>query len=396
MKMRNILIKIVLPVAILVAGFAGMRIMALSKESPRKQIKGNPGVLVETLSVKPADRDTQIRATGTVQPGKSVEIVPQVSGRVVSMAPGFAAGGFFKEGELLFEIDPADYKLAAEKSRAGVVAAEYELARMESRARVAKTEWKRIRLENKGDPNPLVLYEPQMKNAKAALISAKADHSKRLLDIERTKVYAPFNGRIHSESIDPGQYLSAGKGIAVITGTDVAEIVIPVPLDVLEWVTVPRFTTDKEKGSPVRVQINAGQRSFTWKGQIDRSLGEVDPRGRMIRLVVRVDDPYNLKGMTEKMPIDLAAGMFVEVQIQGKSLSNIFIVPAKALRDNSTVWVANQENQLDIRPVRIIRKEKADIMIDDGLTDGDLVILTNISGASPGMKLRLVEKEAGV
>jgi RND family efflux transporter MFP subunit len=393
MRGKTIIVKGLIPVIILAAGFAGMQAMVLSKTPPEKEARPNPGTLVETMRVSPEDRPVTVWATGTVQPQMTAEIVPQVSGRVISLAPGFVVGGFFKKDDLLFEIEAIDYELAVEKSRAAVAKAEYGLAQIESQARVARLEWERIGLETEGRPNPLVLYEPQLKNARAALASAQADLKQRLIDIERTKIYAPFNCRIRSEAIDPGQYVTRGKGVAVICGTDTAEIVVPMQLHVVQWLSVPRTLKDKAHGSRAIVSIDVNGRSFTWQGRIDRSIGEVDPKGRMVRLVVSVNDPYGLRLPPDSEFLDLAEGLFVDVILEGRTVSDVIPIPTSALRENSSVWAMDSRSRLDVRKVEVIRREKEKVLIRGGLKSGDRIVLTYLSGAAPGMKLRTAEEE---
>lgn len=393
MRGKTIIMKGLIPIIILAAGLAGMQAMVLSKTPPKKQAQPNPGALVETMRVSPVDRQVTVWATGTVQPQMTAELVPQVRGRVIGLAPGFVVGGFFEKGDLLFEIEAIDYELVAEKSRAAMAKAEYELAQIESHARVARLEWERIRLEKKGRPNPLVLYEPQLKNVRAALASARADLRQRLIDIGRTKIYAPFNCRIRSEAIDPGQYVTAGKSVAVICGTDTAEIIIPVPLHEVQWLCVPRTLRDKACGSQATVSIDVNGRSFSWQGRIDRSLGEVDPKGRMVRLVVSVSDPYGHRLPPDRERLDLAEGLFVQVILEGRTVSDVILIPTGALRENSSVWVMNSDGRLDIRNVEVIRREKENVLIRSGLESGDRLILTHLSGAAQGMKLRLAEEE---
>ena len=393
MRAKTIIIKGLIPAIILAVGFAGMQAMVLSKTPPKKQTRPNFGALVETIRVSPVDQPVTVWATGTVQPQMIAEIIPQVSGRVIGPSPGFVVGGFFKKGDLLFEIEAIDYELAAEKSRAAVAKAEYEVAQIESQARVARLEWDRIRLEKKGRPNPLVLYEPQLKNARAARASAQADLKQRLIDIGRTKIYAPFNCRIRSEAIDLGQYVTSGKSVAVICGTNTAEIVVPLPLHEVQWLCVPKTFKGKACGSPATISIDVKGRSYSWQGIIERSLGEVDPKGRMVRLVVSVNDPYGLRLPADGERLDLAEGLFVDVILEGKTVSDVMPIPTGALRENSSVWVMNSDSQLDARKVEVIRREKEKVLIRGGLKSGDRLILTHLSGAVPGMKLRLAEEE---
>jgi len=238
----------------------------------------------------------------------------------------------------------------------------------------------------------LVLYEPQLKNARASLASARADLKQRCIDIRRTKIHAPFNCRIRSESIDPGQYITIGKSVAIVCGTDTAEVVVPVPYADLRWLSVPRRHGKKTEGSPVTVKIDVAGQPLTWPGRIDRLLGEVDAKGRMTRIVIDVLDPYGIGVDSPEKSHDLAEGLFVEVLIEGKTIENIACIPAGALRQNSTVWIMNDEQHLEFRDVEIVRRERQ-MIIARGLEEGEKLILTYLPGAAPGMKLRPMERE---
>ncbi len=391
MKIRTIVVKLVLPLLIVAGGIAGMQIMALSKTPPIKEVPVIPGTLVETMTVKPIQWPVSVHATGTVQARREAKIAPRVSGQVNHLAKNLFTGGFFKRGELLFTIESSDYELAADKSRASLAKAEYNLAQVESQARVARLEWDRILPDEKEKPNPLVLYTPQLKEAKAGLTSARADLSQRLLDIRRTRVYAPFNCRIREKQIDLGQYVAPGTTSLVVTGTDLAEIVVPVPLDELKWLSVPR--NGKGESSSAVISISMGGGDITWQGKIHRSLGEVDPKGRMIRLVVAVEDPYGVSGHDKASPIDLAEGLFVDVTMVGAPLEKVIPIPADILREGNTVWVMNANNLLEVRGVSVIRRERENVLLESGLTEEERIVLTHISGAAHGMKLR--ERQEG-
>lgn len=388
MQTKSKVFKYILPILILVIGFVAMAGMVLSKAPPEKKVRDQIGTLVETMAMNIEDRRIEINATGTVQAAAQVTIVPQVGGRVVRLSEGFKEGRFFEKGQLLFEIEDADYRLAVDKSRSGYAKAEYDLASVESQSRVARMEWERVKIDDKVNPNPLVLYEPQLKNAQAALAGADADLKQRMLDLDRTKIYAPFNCRVRSKSVDVGQFITAGQTVATVAGTDAAEIVVPVPLHDLQWIEVPRF--DNQDGSAARVSLNLGVDHF-WNGTIDRSLGEVDTQSRMIRLVVKVDDPYGLKQKGANQ-WDLAEGLFVDVALTGKTLQHVFAIPTSALRHQETLWLLGDDDTLNIVSVRVLRREKDRVLVQGDLPKGQDLITTQINGAAQGMRLRLAQE----
>lgn len=384
--------KILIPVLILLAGVAGMRLMILSHQAPARTVRENPGVLVEVMRVSHTDRQVLIAGTGTVQPRREASITPQVSGRVIEIAPNLVAGGFFRAGELLFAIEETDWRLGVDRARAALAQAEVELATRESQAEVARLEWERLGFGSEEEPNPLVLYGPQLKSARAAVASARAILGQAELDLDRTRVHAPFNCRIRSEQLDLGQYLRAGTGVATVAGTDRGEVVVPLAVEELQLLRVPGPRGARGAGgSPATVRL-ADDGGFEWPGRIVRSLGEVDPRGRMARVVVAVDDPYGLSDSGARPALEV--GMFVEATLQGEVLAGVVALPRKALRDGSTVWVADEQDQLRVVPVSVARLEKEEVLLRGGLSDGDRVVLTYVSGAADGLKLRPVDAGA--
>jgi RND family efflux transporter MFP subunit len=383
------LLKIGIPVIIIIAGAVIMLVLISGRPAPVREIKKDPGILVEVIRAERENREVIIKGTGTVEASKEVSVIPQVSGRVTHISPDLNVGGFFETDEVLFEIESTDYELALEQARSAKAKAEYELARIESQAHVARSEWELLDKNRDDPPNPLVLYEPQLKSAKADLASASARIEQARIDLERTKVRSPFNARIRSERIDTGQYVQAGSEVAILAGTDSAEIAVPLPLDNLRWLSIPSHG-ERHNGADSLVRLDMGGATYEWHGHVVRSTGEVDIKTRMMRIIVEVRDPYGLKKDFPSYP-SLAAGSFVDVHIKGERLEDVFIIPRSAYRDNSTVWFMGNDSTLQIREVTPVRIERENVIIRQGINDGELIIKTNISGAANGMKLRRTE-----
>lgn len=386
--MKEKIMKWVLPFIIILAGLGLMMLLNSSRAVSVKEVKKEMGALVHVMSAVQTKHQVVVEGTGIVQPSREITVVPEVSGLITYVSPYFVAGGFFKKSEIMFEISDADYKLAIEQAKAKKVNAEYELSIIESRARIARTEWEKIAINTDKSPNPLVLYEPQMKNARAALAAAAAALHQSQLELERTKVVAPFNCIVRSESVAAGQYVRAGSTAAVIAGTDSVEIAAPFALEELRWLDIP-LQPKGGKGSPAVVTVRVGEDAYHWNGHIVRSQQEVDEKTRMVKIVIEVKEPYKLSGSNKKYP--LAINTFVEVSIKGKTISGISI-PKAAFRENSTVWVMDNENKLRIRNVTPVRTERETVIIGNGLSHGDVVVKTNLSGVADGMKLRISDK----
>ena len=393
MSQRKKIFSILIPVLILLAGIMVMKYLVSHRQPPKKEVKIQPGTLVETITVHPRKQQIKIFGTGTVQPRQAAAIAPQVSGKVEEVNPKLVIGGFFSTGELLFAIEEVDYQLAVQRATANLIKADVEVLKIKSRAKVAREEWKRLQPDSNQEPNPLVLYEPQLQESIAQQKAARAQLEQAKIDLERTKIRAPFNCFISSEKIDIGQYVRAGNPVIEIIGTDSAEIIIPLPHEDFRWLTIPRGR-QTQKGSPATITFVEQQQSYTYQGWVVRTLGEVDPRGRMSRVVVSVDDPYHLQKKPQHYLPELEIGMFVDVSIHGRQLDNIISLPRIALRDHDTVWVVDKDGTLQIKAVTIIYREQKTVLISAGLADGDQVVLTNIEGAAAGMKLRPVSRES--
>lgn len=378
--------KVILPIVVIVIAVAVTIVLVKLRQPPRQQDSPFLGPLVDYLVVSSADRQIIVQGTGTVEPRNEIRIAPQVSGRVSEIAPQMISGGFFRKGEQMFAIEAVDYHLAIDLARASLAQAELELAKTTSLAGVARREWQNL-TDGAGQPDPLAGYEPQLKSARAQLSAATAAVSQAELNLQRTRIQAPFNGFIRSEQVDIGQFLGMGVAVATITGTDQAEVIVPVPLEDLTWLQVPDRGGAKH-GSSASVMLQVGARLSRWQGQVVRVLGDIDPRSRMARVVVAVEDPYAKAKVGGDVLDELRPGMFVNVELSGHLQPDIAAIPRGALRDNETAWVVDGENRLRMRKLEILRRERDEILLTGGLTAGDKVILTNLSGAADGMLLR--------
>jgi len=398
---RNVVRKL-LPAAIIFLGIFIMWALIMSRPVPKKAEPGYSAALVQTEQVYSSDLEVTVSGTATVRAEHEVSVIPQVSGTVKSIAKGFAEGAFFKKGDVLLKIDDTDYRLALRQALASEARAEYELEQIKSRADIARREWELIskisspsgrdsdsqQATSPGNeqPNPLVLYEPQMKNAQASLKSASAMVELARLNLERTTIRAPFDCRVRTKSVDTGQYVRTGTIVTVLASTGAAEVVVPLERQELRWLDIPRIGSTG-KGSMATIAVPGDSTGASWQGRVVRSLGEVDMKSRTVQLIVAVDDPYGLKRENrERAP--LMSGSFVNVKITGRELKGVFSIPRSALRDGNTVWLLDAQSALKIVKVNVARIQGDRVIIDKGLMDGQRLVLTKISGAADGLKLR--------
>lgn len=388
MNRRQKILRSILPLAILLFGVLVLVVLVKFRPVPQQTAPAEPGALVHLLRLAPVDHQIEIAATGTVQSEQEVSVIPQVSGKVNWVASNLLAGGFFRKGEPLFSLEDDDHRLLVERAKAGVAQADGALAAAEGRARVARKEWEQLG-QGEEPANPLVLHSAQLKESQANLAAAKAFLRQAELDLARTVLTAPFNCRVRSEQIAPGQYLKSGNPVGILAASDVAEIVVPIPLEELAWLTVPAAGRTGTQGSAAIVSLRLAGTQHQWQGRLSRSLGELDEKGRMARVVVTVPRPYGQAGKP-----DLAGNLFVDLRLSGSVLPKVFVIPRSALREKDTVWLMGRDRKLSIRQVSVRRLERDLALIDGGLAEGEQLVLTYLSGAAEGIRLRAAE-EAG-
>ena len=345
-----------------------------------------PMVNIDRIKMRP--QVVIIRGEGTVRPLREIQLVPQVNGKVVFVSLALVDGGEFQKGDVLLRIDPVDYQLALTLAQARVKDSESKLKVSEEEAAVSREEWQLLYeadLQNKQIP-ALAAKEPQLAAAKAKLAADQADLQKARLNLERTEIKAPFDGRVAEENVDIGQYVSTGQPLATLFSTNQAEIVVPFEDEDLYWFHVPGFTPGNERGSVVSVSTRIAGRESFWPGRVVRAEGKLDERTRMINVVIRVDKPYETKP-------PLAAGLFVAVEIKGRTLENAIMLPRAALRENNVVWVVDENGQLTFRKVSVARLTSDAVLVEGGLKDGEMVVVSSLKAVTDGMQVRFQQAQ---
>ena len=392
MKVVRVLLQIFLPLMVLGLGWYGATKMVAAREEPETEPVEIAPPLVRVLEVKPTGQRLTVEAEGTVFPRTESELVPEVSGRVVWVSPSLASGGFFEKGEELLKVDRREYELALIRSRSAVAQAELTLATEQEESDLARKEWETL---GQGEPTPLTFREPQVAQAKATLASAKAALEQVEYDLERTVVKAPYVGRIRTKSVDVGQFVTRGASVARVYAVDFAEVRLPIPDDQLAFVNLPlafRGQEGEAQGPKVTLRAKFGGQEHTWEARIVRTEAEIDPQSRMVQAVARVADPYGPGKRAGRPP--LAVGMFVEAEIEGNWASSVVILPRSAVRVGDKVYVVDENNRLEFRPVEVLRAERERVLVRSGLKAGERVCLSNLETAVDGMKVEVVEAEA--
>jgi RND family efflux transporter MFP subunit len=390
--------KALAPLVILVAGVIIVGIVVATRPNVEAGPTRVTAPLVSVIEVQPRDLRFSVHTQGTVVPRTESGLIPQVSGEVIWVSPRLVSGGFFEAGDPLLRIDPSDHRVELEAARAVVARIRSEFAR-------AETEIERQRsLAAQG-----VASQARIDDAEKAFQVAEAElreHTARLAraerDLDRTEIRAPYQGRVRSEKVDVGQFVSRGISIATLYATDYAEVRLPLPDRDLFYLDIPfdrsgeqvasdGDPTEMQPGPEVQLRAEFAGELRTWVGRIVRTEGEIDAKSRMVHLVARVEDPYGQSGTTGSAP--LVVGLFVDAEIQGRKVENVFVLPRTALRTDAgsdLVYVVDAGDRLRFKTVDVLRAERDDVVIGSGLRPSDRVCVSPMAAAVNGMAVRTV------
>lgn len=371
------------PVVILLAG--GLVGVVLVRTAPQTapEDKGRATRIVQVAQVSPTTEQITVSAEGQVVPARRVTIIPQVSGRIMDHHEALVPGGFIPAGEELVRIDPADYQIALTEKQAAAEQAIFEQEVERGRQVVASREWTLLE-DNLGESEvnrALVLREPHLRRTEAMLRMATNEIARAQLDLSRTSIESPFNAIVLNENIEQGQVVDAGNSICTLAGTDEFWVEATLAVDKLRWIQLPG---PSQEGALATVLLNLDQ-PVTWKGAVVRLLSDLEPTGRMARVLVRVDDPLGLK--REGTPLPLLLGSYVQVRIGAGTLENVLVIPRSALREGNQIWVVDSENRLQIRAAEIIWTRKDSVLISNVIKPGEHLIVSDLKAPLPGMKV---------
>lgn len=397
-------LKWVLPIAVVALGVAVVALMLATRREVQPERPEVPVPRVQVLSVEVGPVTLYVRTHGTVKPRTESALVPEVAGTVTWTSPDLVSGGFFGEGDPLLRIDRSDYEVAVAQARAA-------LARARSESQRAARELERqetLAARDVASPARLDDAETSAHVAEARVAEARATLRRAEHDLARTELRAPFPGRVRSEEVDVGQFVSRGQTLAALYAVDYAEVRLPIADEELAHVDVPLLRrrpgpngaragtaadAEASDGPPVELRADFAGGRHVWTGRVVRTEGEIDPRSHMVHVVARVDDPYGRAAAGGRPP--LAVGLFVEARIRGRHLERAARLPREALRANDTVWTVDAEDRLRIRSVDVVRRAEDDVVVGSGLEEGDRVVVSALTSVVDGMAVRPVPEDGG-
>ena len=373
--------RIIVGIVIALAAIAIIYALSQMAPPPPKKKPVVQATVVETTIVNKESTQYIVDSQGPVQPVTNTNLVAEVSGRITKVSDKFRVGSFVKEGDILLEVDPANYIANVRSAEATLAQAKASLQDAQARTEQARKDWKKI---GRGEPTDLVLRIPQLNQAKATVQSAEAALYRARQDLERTKVKAGFDALIKSKTVGLGQFVNMGTQVATLFGTDSAEVRLPIPDQQIAYLNLPQ-QGEEDTYPDVRLSGFFAGEEKEWFGKLIRTEGVVEESNRLTYLVARIDDPY---GLDQQRETPLRYGTFVKAEIAGKQQDGLITLPRQALYYGNKVLTLVNESEIELAEVELARTESNTIFVSSGLEDGQEIITTPVQNPVNGMKVK--------
>lgn len=336
-------------------------------------------VTVYTVNAQQVDLAQDL--PGRTSSYQRAEIRPQVTGIIVDRL--FTEGSFVKEGQQLYQIDPAPYQAAYDSTVADLHKAEANLKSVEPKVERYRE------LVNVGGVSRQNYDDAlaSLEQAKADIAVAKAAVATAKINLNYTKVFAPISGQIGKSSVTKGALVTANQATALATIQNLSKIYVDVSQSSAEIMKLRKqFSGSKETGKMMAELLLEGDKEpYARKGEVQFSDVTVDEGTGMVQLRILFPNPDNY----------LLPGLFVKARVAQSTLDNGIMVPQQAVIRSAggatTVWAVGADNVVNPRPVTVSRAIGDKWLIDSGLVNGDKVVVSGVQKIGPGATVIPVE-----
>ncbi len=423
--LRSLLVAIVC--ALLVVSSVQGYIWLASFRSPLQKDAKRSSMIVRALKTKFEDISMTVEGFGRVRPVRTVSLISQAKGRVIEVHENFKSGSFIKKGQLLVRLDPRDYELQLRNSRAKVMSQEaklklfYEkqknivkeinLARNSLKLAKDKRERSEAMFRKKALSKDLLVLERQsyldilnqlikLENIQN-LLPAQIEESEALLQISQveleqteqrksyTYIVAPFDARVKESTVTVGSTVQINSLLAQLEDYRSVEIPMIISQDQLRNIFVNDDDINKLQQKKISIKAEVmyvvGGQEFYWQGNVVR-IESFNSNSGTVPVVIAVDNP------SKKGQPPLQNGSFVQVKIVGRKIKDAIVIPRSILHENNTVYV-ERKGRLEIVIVKIKHYIGDNLVIEEGVSTSEMIILTNIPFPIDGMPLRIVEEK---
>lgn len=382
-RLLSVLLRAVLPIGLLAIGGGAFWLLSAQPEKEKAAPAAKKALRTRVTELVVQDYPVVIKTNGVVQAHNEVTLSAQVSGQITHVNSMFEAGSYFAAGDVLVELDDRDHKTAVAVAVAQHLGAKsaLELAKQDHQRKLG------LFRKNSVSEAEVNLAAATQTQAEAQLDSATADVEQAERDLERTKIRAPFDGRVRQKTVGVGQSVGPGTALGVVFAVDFAEVRLPIAGPELPFLDLPELAEDAPVQVELRDAINKAS-ATVWKARIVRTEGALDENSLELFVIAQVDDPFGRKSGHPPLRI----GQPVVASMAGKVIDNVVAVPRIAVRQLDRVFLVDQtELTLMARTIAPIWSDEDNVIVRDPLIhDGALLSTTHLVYAPDGSKVEII------
>lgn len=400
---------LVLVLSVGIAGYLKETRPSVMPKPPEERVWTVAAVTVQVVSIQP-----EMKLFGEIVSGRTVELRPQVSGRIVQASANLVEGGVVRADEIIVHIDPFDYEADVRQREAELAEAHGRLKELEAQLAGAKAllaedveqvtirrrdAERRTQLRGSGagtvksaDDARLALSETEQRridrSKEATRLEAVIDQQRAAIDridvalarakrnLSETRVVAPYSGFLHSVETAQGKWVNVGDRLARLVDAG--------RLEARFHISRTQFRRLMAGGGyqarPARIVWRGRADATPYAAAIDRVGGEVDAATGGVSLYAKID--------TGGLETVLRPGAFVEVYIADRMFDRVVRLPATSVHDDGVVYVA-KHGRLEAKYVEVVTRVGGDVIVSGALADGDRVVTTRLPELAPGLKVRV-------
>ena len=382
--------KIILPLLVIAVGIGvGKFLIATGPEAEKQPSEARP-VIVEAQPLKLRDYQVTVNASGIVQAQTQTNLVAEVSGKVLEISADFQEGGYFDKNATLLKLDSSNYTNAITIAEGDLAQKQLTLQEQQAQAKLAQRDWNLLDGNASRPQSDLAARRPHIAAAQAAINAADAKLQQEKLNLNRTRITAPYRGRVQEKRVDVGQYVTPGTVLGVIYATDAVEVHLPLSLAQYALLNIPEAFRNKAADAALMPKVSfrptAGNLQDTWQGQVVRSSAALDEKSRQMTVIARIDNPYEAR---EGVSAPLRIGQYVSAAIQGKLFNNVYVLPSSAVRQGKEILLL-QDGKVAVKPIELVWSTESEMVVRSEADLNDKrVITTPLPQATDGQAVQV-------
>ncbi|MFT4667260.1 MAG: membrane fusion protein (multidrug efflux system) [Polaribacter sp.] len=372
MLSRQTIISFVLSLVILLLGAGAYQYSSSQKQSTVSSKAVSRDIrTVRVDQFPPTKIQNKIEVDGRLSAYEKINVAAEVQGKLLSTGKTWKQGSSFSKGSLLFQVKSKDdeYNLKAQRS---MLYNQITQIMPDLKFDYPEEYEKWLTYLHNFDEEQNVKALPKTSNQKAKyFIGGKTIQSQyyTIKSLEEKmnnyRIYAPFNGVFISVNNYPGSLVSPGANLGQIMNTYNYELVSPITMDALKYVSVGQ-----------KVELFSDEMGKNWKGTVNRTSKQIDQQTQSVPVYITVSG----QGLRD--------GMYLKGKLGAAMVTDVSILPKEVLVNQNEVFLLDSDTTLSIKEVIVINFVENKVYVK-GLEASDRVVISSSNNLFVGQKVKL-------